>query len=88
MTHGGPPPKPAIMAPASPSPYPTLADVEIIAQNVAYHVPVTGIACASQTVFVSRIVRKPSQRMTVAISCDGPNANLEVNDDAERGTKK
>lgn len=88
MTHASPPPKPPIVAPATPTPYPTLADVEIVAQGMTYHVPVVGIPCSAQTVFVTRVVRKPSQRMTVAISCDGPNGALEVNDDAVAGKKK
>lgn len=87
MSHASPPPRPAISTPA-PTPYPTLADIEIIAQNVAYHVPVVGIPCSSQTVFVTRVVRKPSQRMTVVVSCDGPNGTLEVNDDAVKAGKK
>jgi hypothetical protein len=86
MTHA-PPPKPAWVAP-SPTPYPTLADVEIIAQGVAYHVPVVGIPCSSQTMFVTRVVRRPSQRMTVVVSCDGAGASLEVNDDAVTGKRR
>jgi len=83
-----PPPKPAWVAPSPTPTPPLLADIEIISQSLAYHVPVVGIPCSPQTVFVTRIVRKPSQRMTVVVSCDGAAAALEVNDDAAAGKRR
>ena len=62
------PPKPAIIAPA---PIPVLKEIKVISGGKAYHVTVNGIPCSRDVVFVSRAVQVPSQRMTVAISCDG-----------------
>ncbi len=82
MMHASPPPKSAWVAPSPTPTPPLLADIEIISNQIAYHVPVTGVPCAANTMFVTRIVRRPSQRMTVVVSCDGAGSALEVNDDA------
>jgi hypothetical protein len=70
---------PAIMY-ATPAPT-ILKEIELVSGGRTYHIPVTGIACAGETVFVSRIVQQPSRRLTVVVSCDGPGVVEEVTDD-------
>ncbi len=73
-----PPKPPAIVAP---QPVPIMKDIELISNGRTYHIPVQGIPCAANVLFVSRVVQQPSQRMTVVLSCDGAMSPIEVSDD-------